>query len=291
MILQAEEVFLHEENIGKATANETRVLEVVSAQLELRVKHHGGTGVLSNLISNLGSEAKFFDPVVSVKLRECLDAVSFRLRHRKNFRNAVGLMARLGGNPLTQEVSVHAVEQFVLHAILLGPLSFIDLKKQDPPRAPLKAGELFARRYHGACYSGEKKMPTHEQGEDMVMKIAEELLVAVQADRDLARATCGWILMASIQTSQSDCSDADAEESEDSFAIWDVIEDVEHGTGNEVLACKADGATPRLATERLDIFTDYRPTLHEAALALATHLIHGPFQGSVHAKHRFFHRF
>jgi hypothetical protein len=248
---------------------------VDTAQFGFRGKYQAGTRNIAAFISKLGTEIKLFEPVVSIKLSECLDAVECRLRERKNFRNSIALLARLGGNPLTKEVSFHSVEQFVLHAILLGPLSFINLKKQDPPRAALKAGEVFARRYADA--SNEKN---YEESV-MVNKIAEDLLVAVQADDDLARATCGWILMALIQALQPDWLISDNDEMEGSSALWDVSEDVEHCSRNEECASDRIGAAPRLGAAGWSDEAEARPTLQQAALALAAHIINGPFQGSV----------
>ena len=220
-----------------------------------------------------------FDSVVSPKFEECLDALEYRLTDRKNYRNAAYLLARLGGNIFSTETAYY-VEEFVLHAILLGPLFFINLKIQDPPRAALQAGMLFAekfsKKYFSVADSSESVRPI------MTADFANSILAEMRSDEDLCSATTGWVLIDLIRNLER--SDANLGGEVDSSPNRRFLEQsVEHG---------ADDAAFVRQSRRFGIsWCESKPrqlgTVESLIEVLSCHLLYGPFEGKHPIRYEF----
>ena len=202
-------------------------------------------GFRQNFSGKLNAMLMHMEPATSSKLGECINAVKFRLKSRKNFRNSIALLARLGGNALSTGISKEAVEQFVLHALLLGPLSFIDLVSQDPPCAALKAGEKFSENY----ITDVSPLDWYKSG-GKAIQIAEDLLMKIKQDKVLSTATSGWSIMPLLKLMKK------PEHSETSKEF----------SGN---SC------------------DQTESVRNTVLAVATQLVHGPFEGVINIKAAF----
>ncbi len=228
----------------------------------------------------LGEDANQFDSSVSAKFTECIDALEFRLIERKNYRNAVCLLARLGGNNLNSDTLVHCIEQFALHAILLGPLFFIDLKTQDPPRAALQAGSAFAERI---C--SQIGLPTSEAcgisqkgSSAMSVRLADILLEDMRRDEELCNATAGWLLMDLIEVLRP-CETGSAETSPDRRFCESRLMQAAH---NSTYDSKA--LVNHCSVEHGGQWCKYTQkkggAVQDLINALATQLVYGPFEGT-----------